>query len=196
MAEMMLRRTRAEQVVPVFRRFLRLFPTPRSLADAPPGSVKRVLRPLGLHWRAGDVVRAGRLLGREAGGRVPANAEALRALPGVGEYVARAVACFAFGRPVAVVDTNTARVVSRFFAIGCRGEPRRSREVAALLEHLLDRRRPREFNWALIDLAATVCRPRGPLCSRCPLEDACMKGGVEECPDPEGSSRTARGSES
>lgn len=178
-AEILLRRTRATQVLRVFTRFLEEFPDPPALARAHPERIRRLLWPLGLHWRTGDVIRLGRAIAERSGGTVPSDPDTLRSLPGVGDYVTAAVRCFALGERVAVVDVNTARVVSRFFGIDSGGEPRRNRQIIGLLERLVDPRYPREFNWALIDLAALVCGPRMPACSRCPLNRACRRKGVE-----------------
>lgn len=179
-AEILLRRTQAKQVVPIYREFLRLFPDPATLATASPDQVRAILWPLGLHWRTEDVIRLGREIVAKAQGKVPETPESLRSLPGVGDYVTAAVRCFARGEPVPVIDTNTARVVARFFAIPPKGELRRNRRVRELLNRLVDRRRPREFNWAIIDFAHEVCRARIPLCSECPLAATCSKTGVVE----------------
>ena len=178
-AEILLRRTRAQQVVPVYDRFLREFPDLPSLATARPHRVRKLLRPLGLHWRTEDVLRLGKHMVAKMGGRVPEDPDGLGALPGVGEYVTAAVQCFAWGERVPVIDTNTARVVARFFGIAARGELRRERHVRNLLNQMLDYRQPRELNWALIDFAAEVCRARIPRCSACPVEGSCLKTGVD-----------------
>ncbi len=179
-AEILLRRTQATQVLPVFTHFLEEFPDPAALANARAERIRELLWPLGLHWRAGDVIRLGREILERTGGRVPDDPDTLRSLPGVGDYVAATVRCFALGERAAVVDVNTARVVSRFFGIDSRGELRRNRQIIEVLERLVDRRHPREFNWALIDLAALVCRPRVPVCSKCPFNQACKREGVEK----------------
>ncbi len=179
-AEILLRRTQAKQVAPIFAEFLRFFPDPSALAKASPNQVRAILWPLGLHWRTEDVIRLGEEIVARAQGRVPETPEGLRSLPGVGDYVGAAVRCFAWEEPVPVIDTNTARVVARFFAIPSKGELRRNRRVRELLDGLVDRRRPREFNWAIIDFAHEVCRARIPLCSECPLAAACSKTGVVE----------------
>lgn len=177
-AEILLRRTQAKQVVPIYVEFLRLFPEPAILAAASPDHVRATLWPLGLHWRTEDVIRLGKEMLAKTGGTVPDAQEEIRSLPGVGDYVTAAVRCFAWGEPVPVIDTNTARVVARFFGISSKGELRRNRDVRELLDCLVHRRRPREFNWALIDFAHDVCRARIPLCSACPVAPACSKTGV------------------
>lgn len=179
-AEVLLRRTQAKQVVPVYRRFLLAFPDTRSLGAARPRQIRGLLRPLGLRWRAENVVRLGRSL-KDSDLQNIDEPNQLRRLPGVGEYVESAVRCFSRGQPVPVVDTNTARVAVRLFGIQTRGEHRRAPLVRAALERLVRGDTPKKVNWALLDLAAQVCRARVPLCSRCPLEGFCKKTGVVEC---------------
>jgi A/G-specific adenine glycosylase len=178
-AEVLLRRTQANQVVPVYRRFLLAFPDIRSLRAARSERIRGLLRPLGLRWRADNVVRLSRSL-TETDLRNIDEADQLRHLPGVGEYVESAVRCFSGGQPVPVIDTNTARVAVRLFGIRTRGEPRRNPLVRGVLVRLLGAKSPKNLNWALLDLAAQVCRARIPSCSRCPLEGFCCKTGVVE----------------
>lgn len=179
-AEVLLRRTQAKQVVPVYRRFLLAFPDMRSLGVGQPRRIRGLLRPLGLRWRAENVVRLGRSM-RKSDLQHIDGSHHLRLLPGVGEYVESAVRCFSLGQPVPVIDTNTARVAVRLFGIQPRGEPRRAPLVRTALERLVRGDSPKRVNWALLDLAALVCRARVPLCSCCPLEGFCKKTGVVEC---------------
>ncbi len=176
-AEILLRRTQANQVEPVYVRFIKKFPKASSVFRAKPLQIRRLLRSLGLQWRTENVIQLFREI-EKAGGLVPLDNNRLRLLPGVGDYVASAVRCFAAGEAVPVIDTNTARVVSRFFGIRSRGELRRDRHVREVLQHLVDKGQPREFNWALIDLAAGVCTARIPHCTNCPLSPECIKFGV------------------
>lgn len=176
-AEIMLRRTQAKQVAPVYSRFLAAFPDARSLSVADPDRIRRLLRPLGLRWRAEDMVRLSKAL-RVFAIRSNEFPEDLAALPGVGAYVEAAVRCFSEGRAVPIVDTNSARVAARLFSIRSQGEPRRSPAIRAALQRLVNTRRPKDVNWALLDLAAMVCRANVPVCSCCPLEGVCEKAGV------------------
>jgi A/G-specific adenine glycosylase len=178
-AEILLRRTHAPQVVPVYSQFLEEYPNPAALAAAAADRIRGLLRPLGLRWRAENVIQLRGTLGREAS-HVFHNAGALRRLPGVGDYVSAAVRCFCFNERVPVVDTNTSRVIVRLFGISGRSEPRRNRIVRGMLQQLVRSRKAREINLALIDLAATVCLPRIPTCSRCPLVGICSKWGVTD----------------
>lgn len=142
---------------------------------------------LGYYARARNLHRAARLLDA-AGGAVPASVEGLRALPGVGPYTAAAVASISFGVPVALVDGNVARVLSRLLAIpgDVRSGPSRG-AVEQAASDFLDRRSPGEHNEALMELGALVCLPRAPRCAECPLAGACRArsaGDPERFPAP------------
>lgn len=172
-AEMMLRRTQARQVAPVYQAFLSRFPTPQALAAAPPQEVEALLRPLGLAWRVPAFQGMARQLVERYDGRVPCDRQALLSLPGVGDYVADAVRCLAFGHPVALVDSNTVRVAGRYFGFPVNAESRRRKAVRQAVARLVDPSAPRESNLALLDFAALVCRARQPRHDRCPVADRC-----------------------
>jgi A/G-specific adenine glycosylase len=172
-AEMMLRRTQARQVAPVYRAFLSRFPGVQALAAAPPEEVEGMLRPLGLAWRVSAFQRLARQLAERYDGRVPCDRQALLSLPGVGNYVADAVRCLAFGKPVVLVDSNTVRVAGRYFGFPVSPESRRRKAVQQAVARLVDLSVPRESNLALLDFAALVCRARLPLHDRCPVAGRC-----------------------
>jgi len=172
-AELMLRRTQAVQVEPVFRRFLKRFPTMQSLARARLASIRRELKPLGLEWRADNVVKLAREIQRRFRGRVPTDKGDLLSLPGVGPYVAGAVRCFALGQPEPLIDTNVVRVIGRFFGLSLQGEARRRKEMIEAATECVPRRRPADYHYALLDFAAAVCTARCPRCQNCPLRVRC-----------------------
>lgn len=179
-SEVMLQQTPAARVAGPWERFMAAYPTPQALAAAPLAEVLTAWRGLGYHRRARDLQRAARRIVERHGGAVPSDLEALRSLDGVGEYTARAVASFAFGQRVAVVDTNVGRVLARAVA----NRPLRAREARELATALLGRRDPRRFNQAMLDLGARFCRPR-PDCARCPVASACAwraSGGEDPAP--------------
>lgn len=111
-------------------------------------------------------------------GQVPSGYDILLTLPGVGDYVAAAVCCFAFDQPVILADTNTVRVVGRVFGVPTHAESRRRKPVRQLLDALLDRQHPRAYNLALLDLAALMCTPSNPSCDRCPIAAYCSSAGT------------------
>lgn len=171
-SEVMLQQTRVETVVDYYRRFLRRFPTVEALARAPESAVLKSWEGLGYYGRARNLHRAAKLVVENHGGRVPRDPEAFGALPGVGPYIRGAVMSIAYGLPEPILDGNVKRVLARYFALKeplPKAEPRLWR----LAEEVLDRRRPGEFNQAFMELGATVCTPRNPKCSECPLGEGC-----------------------
>jgi A/G-specific adenine glycosylase len=170
-SEVMLQQTQASRVVPAFEAFMARFPTVKALASAPRADVLRAWGGLGYHRRAVALHAAAGVIVREQGGRVPREVAALRALPGVGEYTAAAIASLAFARPVAAVDTNVRRILARVVH-GVEAD-----EVTPAVSHRdaqawLDHDRPAAWNQALMDLGRSVCRPR-PTCDGCPLRPWC-----------------------
>lgn len=168
-AEVLLQRSRASTVARVYEPFFERWPTPGDLARAQERSIASVIRPLGLVSRA----RTLRLMARavvEAGG-VPRTVSGLLALPGVGPYAAAATAVVAFGARVGVVDGVSARVYRRYFGLSGAGPI--DRELVAFVDQVTPRRAVREWNWAVLDLAAAVCVPRVPRCGECPLVGSC-----------------------
>lgn len=169
MAEVCLHRTRADQVRPVYEALAELAPTPAAMA-ARGAEALDVMRSLGLRWRADNMITIARVLVETHGGRVPSTELELRQLPGVGDYVANAVLAFGFGRRAVIVDTNTERIIGRV-----RNRTKTPRWQLRLdLHELAGRDGPdADFNYALLDLGAQVCRSGRPLCEICPVERHC-----------------------
>ena len=172
-SEIMLQQTRAAAAIPYYQRFLERYPSVEALAAAGEADVLAIWSGLGYYSRARNLLRAARQVA--AAGHFPEEIEALKALPGIGDYTAAAIASIAFGRPHAVVDGNVLRVVARVrnepADIGAAATRRRFGEIA---QAWLARRDPGGFNQALMELGATVCRPRNPLCTACPISAACQ----------------------
>lgn len=170
MAEVCLHRTRADQVRPVFDALAELAPTPAEMVKNA-AQAKTAMRSLGLRWRADNMIKIARALVDDHGGQVPSDSLALRQLPGVGDYVANAVLTFGFGQRAVIVDTNTSRIVGRVKG----REDRTLRWRLRLdLHGLAGRDGPdADFNYALLDLGATVCRAGTPLCDDCPVRRHC-----------------------
>lgn len=170
-AEFMLQQTRVGVVIPFFERFLERFPTFEALAQAPLEDVLRAWSGLGYYQRARNLHRLARRVAEQ--GSLPRTYSELKALPGVGDYTAAAVASIAFGEPHAAVDGNVRRVLARL--TGCSPAASQNRKwLENLAEQLLDRRSPGTFNQALMDLGAVVCRPRAPTCQLCPWRRYCV----------------------
>lgn len=175
-AEVLLHRTRADQVAPLYLALVERYPTILALAAAPPNDVRALLWPLGLRWRVDLLIEMAQTLVRENGGRVPDDSHALQALPGVGPYISAAVLCFGHGHAVPILDTNTVRILSRVFSIPLTDGSRRSRQYQRIMTLLVDPHHPREFNFGLLDLGALVCTPKHPACIACPVQPICEYG--------------------
>jgi A/G-specific adenine glycosylase len=173
-SEVMLQQTQIATVIPYYRRFLKTFPTVRVLARAPLERVLELWSGLGYYRRARHLHQAAQLVTTKSAGRFPEDYANLRALPGIGDYTARAVLSIAFNQPYAALDGNVARVVARLFARrGNLHQPKFRQGVEADLAGLLSPRQPGDFNQALMELGQTICLPREPRCSACPLAKGC-----------------------
>jgi A/G-specific adenine glycosylase len=182
-SEVMLVQTTVEAVIPYFERFVAAFPTVTDLARADEDEVLKLWEGLGYYRRARNLHAAARAIVANHGGRVPAEAEALRGLPGVGRYIAGAVGSIAHGRPEPVLEANTQRVLARWIAwdrpVSERASQDRLWRGAA---RLVPADRPGEFNQAFMELGALICVPRSPRCLACPVRAHCRayKGGTQE----------------
>jgi A/G-specific adenine glycosylase len=175
-SEILLHRTRASQVTPIYLEFLDRFPTIAALSETSIENVRRILYPLGLSWRTELLHKMGLEIMKKYEGKIPFKRKELEALPGVGHYIAAAVRCFCHGYPEVLLDTNTVRIIGRVFGIEKTDGSRRSKQFRELYESLIDQRYPREFNYAMIDLGALLCKPRNPVCNICPLSKKCKYG--------------------
>ncbi len=172
-SEIMLQQTRAQAAIPYYERFLARFPTVEALAAASEEEVLALWSGLGYYSRARNLWRAAWQVARADA--FPCEYQAIRALPGVGDYTAAAIASIAFGLPHAVVDGNVMRVVARFQAdSGDIASARTRRRFRAIVQAWLDPQQPGAFNQALMELGATVCLPKKPLCPVCPLQACCL----------------------
>lgn len=168
-SEVMLQQTQVSRVLPAYTAFLRRFPTLGALSRASLADVLRAWSSLGYNRRARDLHQIARLHPRA----LPATRDALDALPGIGAYTAGAVRCFSRGESVAFADTNIRRVLGRALL----GRIATEREAVALDEQLVPRQGADKWHHALMDLGATVCHARAPLCNSCPVADGCRSRG-------------------
>lgn len=175
----MLQQTRVTAVLGYYARFLTLFPSVAALARAQEPDVLAAWSGLGYYRRARMMHQAAREVVHQHQGLFPRTAEALRKLPGIGEYTSSAIASIAFGEPVAVVDGNVERVLLRIFPEAESPAPHAKwfRDRAA---NLLDTQRPGDFNQAMMELGATVCLPQRPLCLHCPVQPFCKTRGEHQ----------------
>lgn len=177
LAEVLLHRTRAESVERVYRNVLSRFGDPHDVVGQPLRWME-MTRSVGLEWRTKKFVSTCEELLRFHGGEVPSEHEDLMSLPGIGHYIAGAVRCFGFGHPEVLVDTNTIRLASRIADRPLSPANHRSRRVREAVARLSENgiAAPPEDNYALLDLAATVCHSRNPECVRCPVLPTCRTG--------------------
>ena len=187
-SEVMLQQTRVAAVLEHYERFLRLFPTVIALALAPEADVLAAWSGLGYYRRARMLHRAAQFLVRERAGILPVTAAELRTLPGVGEYTCAAIASIAFGESIAVVDGNVERVLLRVTGrpedASAAGRAFVRRQAEALVPRKRFKPAPPEavntsgdHNQAMMELGATLCLPRAPLCLNCPVFDLCRTRG-------------------
>jgi A/G-specific adenine glycosylase len=176
-SEIMLQQTRAAAVIPYYERFLARFPTVEALAAATEPNVLALWSGLGYYSRARNLRRAAQQI--VAAGGFPSEYGAIRGLPGIGDYTAAAIASMAFHLPHAVLDGNVMRVVARVRNDAADiGAGRTRQRFRAIAQDWLDGNPPGLFNQALMELGATVCLPRNPLCLICPVAACCL--GREE----------------
>ncbi|MGC1376788.1 MAG: A/G-specific adenine glycosylase [Anaerolineales bacterium] len=191
-SEIMLQQTRVETVIPYYERWLALFPSVAALAEASQQSVLSAWEGLGYYSRARNLHRAAKMVVDEFGGQIPRDAAQLRRLPGVGRYTAAAIASIAFNQNVATLDGNLRRVFARVFDVSQPADSLAGEQTLwALAQSCLPtpalaggarEGRAGDYNQALMDLGATICLPRNPLCLLCPLAELCRARalGVQE----------------
>ena len=177
LAEVLLHRTRVSSVERLYDGALNRFPGPEAIVRRPADWLQ-ITRPAGLTWRAQSFISTCTSLVALHRGEVPSGWIDLTSLPGIGHYIASAVRCFGFGFPEVIVDTNTVRLTSRI-----RGEPvssshHRSRRARQAVANILANGTAAcgRDNYALLDLASSICRTGKPLCDRCPVLSGCMTG--------------------
>jgi len=182
-SEVMLQQTQVGTAIPFYERWMARFPTLLSLAQASEQEVLMLWEGLGYYSRARNLQRAARRVVDAFDGNIPADPKSLRALPGIGDYTAAAIASLAFGLDAAAVDGNIRRVLARLFDVTIPADTPAGRKVIqSLADGHLPPGRAADYNQALMDLGATLCTPRNPACAACPLAACCRAyaGGTQE----------------
>ncbi len=175
LSEIILQQTRALQGMPYYLRFTETYPTIADMAAAKDEDVFRIWQGLGYYNRCKNMLATARLVTSEFGGKFPDTYEGIISLKGIGPYTAAAIASFAYGLPHAVVDGNVYRVLSRYFAIATPFDTTDGKkQFATLAQELIDPAHSQGYNQAIMDLGATVCTPRNPLCDQCALQKNCV----------------------
>lgn len=174
-SEIMLQQTQVDTVIPYYHRFLKTFPTVALLACAPLQNVLKAWENLGYYSRAKNIHAAARMVVEKFGGRIPDNLEVIQTLPGVGQYTAGAILSIAYGQALPAVDGNVRRILCRLFAIRKPvDDTREQKQLQKLAASLIPVKHPGDFNQALMDLGATICKTKNPGCSRCPVACHCQ----------------------
>ncbi len=178
----MLQQTTVAAVIPYYARWLEVFPDLEVLARAPLRKVLREWQGLGYYQRARNLHAAAQAVIREHGGKVPEAEPALRRLPGFGPYTSAAVLSIAYGTPLPVIDANVRRVLMRLLGLRGPAVPSVDRKLRAFLSTVFPEDAPGEFNQAMMELGALLCRSRSPQCLACPVRGACVaaREGIQE----------------
>ncbi|RZN33520.1 MAG: A/G-specific adenine glycosylase [Methanophagales archaeon ANME-1-THS] len=173
-SEILLQKTRAENVVPVFNSFSSKYPDAKKLSTASYNELKNEIEILGLfNQRAAKLQKLTKILVEKYNGKVPNNKKELLELPGIGNYIANAVLCFAFGYDLPLLDTNIGRIIERVFSIKVTGEERKKDKVWEMIAEIVPASKSREYNYSLIDFGALVCTAKNPKHNLCPLAEIC-----------------------
>ncbi|MDY3118322.1 MAG: A/G-specific adenine glycosylase [Peptoniphilus sp.] len=182
-SEIMLQQTRTNAVIPYYERFMESFPTPETLAQATEDALLKHWQGLGYYRRAKHLKQAAQIVSREG---MPRDFSSLKALPGIGDYTAAAIASIAYGEPVAAVDGNLLRIYSRLYSIDdAIDKAAGKRRIVELANRDISADRPGDFNQAMMDLGNKICTPSSPRCEACPLLSSCdahTRGRVDDYP--------------
>jgi A/G-specific adenine glycosylase len=184
LSEIMLQQTTVKAVAPYYARFLQRWDDVGALASAPLDDVLKAWAGLGYYARARNLHACARAVVERHGGKFPTGVAELRALPGIGDYTAAAIAAIAFDNPATPVDGNVERVVARLYAVTT-PLPAAKPEIRRLAAGLTPQQRAGDFAQAMMDLGATICTPKNPACALCPWNDACAahaRGDAETLP--------------
>ncbi|HUN54103.1 MAG TPA: A/G-specific adenine glycosylase [Smithella sp.] len=174
-SEIMLQQTQVDTVIPYYQRFLKDFPTVSSLARARLQEVLKAWENLGYYSRARNIHAAARMIVEKFDGRIPDNLEDIKSLPGIGQYTAGAILSIAYGQAHPAVDGNVRRILWRLYAVRKPvDDTREQRRLQKLAASLIPVKYPGDFNQALMDLGAMICKAKKPECSRCPITRHCV----------------------
>jgi len=172
-AEFLLQKTGANTVAPIYETFLIRYPTLKDLATASVEEIAILLKPLGLHFRAERLYQSVRVIIEQYDGKVPVAEAQLLCLPGVGLYTARSICANAFAQPLAILDTNVARILERFFGLQGNRVKSRCKLLWSAAEYIAPKTNVSQWNLTLLDFGAGVCTARNPSCGICPLRSQC-----------------------
>ncbi len=172
-AEFMLHRTKAKQVEPVYREFLRTYPDIEHLSRVSYEEISSVTQNLGLHWRARHFRDAAVYIRNEHNSTIPDEREKLLNIPGIGDYMAGAILAICYKKREYAIDSNIARFINRYFNLNLSGEIRRLEIIRNHAIDLFNHRDTGKFLFSLLDFCALICKPRSPICANCPVKSEC-----------------------
>jgi len=172
-AELMLQRTKAEQVEPVYKKFLKQYPVIHTLSKAKLRSIEKYTSTLGLHWRANNFINAAKFIVKNLNGAFPQTRKELIKIPGVGDYVGGAISAVCFNKADYVIDSNIARLINRYYNLQLTGEIRRKKIIIEKAKNLFKVKDQKTFLFAILDFTALICKPIKPLCYQCPIKQSC-----------------------
>lgn len=170
-SEFMLHRTRAQQVVPIYSKFVSRYPALKDVSTAEQDELKTLLEPLGLNWRIKNMINALKIIS-ENYNEVPLDFESLKSIHGIGQYIAGATVCFSKNVHIPLIDTNILRVIGRYWGREFNENTRRRKDTREFISTVTSTDNPSKLYYAVIDHAHTVCLPRNPECEKCPLSNS------------------------
>ncbi|MEK9728153.1 MAG: A/G-specific adenine glycosylase [Candidatus Margulisiibacteriota bacterium] len=180
-SEFMAQQTQIITVIPYFNQWIQKFPTIEAVANASEDSILKSWEGLGYYSRARNLHKTAKIICNRLNGKIPNNEKALQKLPGIGPYIAAAVASIAFNETTAVVDGNVLRVITRFFGIKDDITKDQTKEkVKKRLDQIIKTVPPSDFNQGLMELGALICKPKSPKCMDCPISDMCYAKNMNE----------------
>ena len=173
-AEVLLRRTRVEQALPIFREIVERYPDLKSLANASQSKLEMIIRPIGLRSRAGDLKYIAQQILRDFNGEIPIKRDMLLNLQGIGPYISNSILIFGYGTRSAIVDGNISRIYSRIFNMSRMKDSTRDKMMWRFAREMVPEEGFIEYNAALLDFGAFICTYRKPSCCQCFLNDLCQ----------------------
>ena len=177
----MLQQTQVKTVIPYYKKWITAFPTVKKLAESSEDQVLKLWEGLGYYSRARNLHKAARIVNNIRRGKIPDERDAILELPGIGRYTSGAILSIAFEKHIPVLDGNVIRVLSRLFALPENGGTRLSENrLYEIAEDLLSKKKPGDFNQAMMELGATICLPKNPVCHVCPLSLVCKSAQLGE----------------
>ncbi|MEP6595364.1 MAG: A/G-specific adenine glycosylase [Ginsengibacter sp.] len=174
-SEIILQQTRVQQGIQYYKKFIKAFPDVQHITNASESQIFKLWEGLGYYNRCKNIIASARYITNELNGKFPEKFNDILQLRGIGNYTASAIASFAYNLPYAVLDGNVFRVLSRFFGIAVPIDNNDGKKIYSIVaDQLLDKKNPANYNQAIMDFGATICKPKSPLCNICPLQQKCF----------------------